>query len=471
MNLFRSLLLGLLFALGACASVPPAPTVALQSAAEFAGRSLTDPGLKGYLEMTLGQPLSAWPAIAWDEQTLTLAAFYYQPELGAARARWGTARAAEVTAGGHPAPTLGLLPEYNVDAPANVSPWTVSLSLNLPIETAGKRQYRLAQARQLSEAARLDVASTAWRVRSRVRAALLDLYAARCSIALLGDQLDLAKGRLEIARQRLEVGAAARPDAVEASAALEQTRLALPQAEQRALAAQSALARAIGVSIEALQEASLSFSEFETVPSQAAPASSEARRLGLSSRPDVLAALAQYAASESALQLALANRVPNIEIGPGYKWDEGQVKWSIGLAVTLPIASAGPIAEAAAGRDEAAARFNNLQAKAIGEVDQASAAYRLAVQEVGAAQATADAAQEQMQAVELQFQAGEADRLVLLGARLRIAVAQQAQLSARIDAHRALGALEDALQQPLAPSALPVPYEDPRAQVNQGAGR
>jgi outer membrane protein TolC len=185
----------------------------------------------------------------------------------------------------------------------------------------------------------------------------------------------------------------------------------------------------------------------------------------------VLAALAQYAASESALQLALAKRVPNIEIGPGYKWDEGQVKWSIGLAVTLPIASAGPIAEAAAGRDEAAARFNNLQAKAIGEVDQASAAYRLAVQEVGAAQATADAAQEQMQAVELQFQAGEADRLVLLGARLRIAVAQQAQLSARIDAHRALGALEDALQQPLAPSALPVPYEDPRAQVNQGAGR
>src|SRR5882724_247389 len=154
MNFPRRLLLVLTIALAACAAPPPTATITLESAADFSARSLTDPGLKAYIEATLQRPISTRPPALWDEQTLSLAAFYYQPELAIARSRWTTARAAEIAVGGHPAPTLALLPEYNSDAPANISPWTVSLSLNLPIETAGKRRYRLVRAQQLSAAAR-----------------------------------------------------------------------------------------------------------------------------------------------------------------------------------------------------------------------------------------------------------------------------------------------------------------------------
>jgi hypothetical protein len=43
----------------------------------------------------------------------------------------------------------------------------------LPIETAGKRGYRTAEAQRLADAARLAAGETAWAVQSRIRTALL----------------------------------------------------------------------------------------------------------------------------------------------------------------------------------------------------------------------------------------------------------------------------------------------------------
>jgi len=63
-------------------------------------------------------------------------------------------------------------------------------SFDVPIETAGKRRFQLAQAGSFSEAARLNIAIVAWRVRSRVRKSLLDLYAGR----EIGNQLRFQQG-------------------------------------------------------------------------------------------------------------------------------------------------------------------------------------------------------------------------------------------------------------------------------------
>jgi outer membrane protein TolC len=66
--------------------------------------------------------------------------------------------------------------------------------------------------------------------------------------------------------------------------------------------------------------------------------------------------LAEYNASQSALQLEIAKQYPDIHLNPGYEFDQGDNKWSPGLTVTLPILNQnkGPIAEAEAKRTEAA---------------------------------------------------------------------------------------------------------------------
>ena len=94
---------------------------------------------------------------AWGLPELTLAAFFYNPRLDVARSRWAKAEGQEVSAAERPNPVLSVAPAFNSTTGFGniISPWIVDVVLDLPIETAGKRGYRMEEARHLSEAARL----------------------------------------------------------------------------------------------------------------------------------------------------------------------------------------------------------------------------------------------------------------------------------------------------------------------------
>ena len=179
--------------------------------------------------------------------------------------------------------------------------------------------------------------------------------------------------------------------------------------------------------------------------------SAEARRAALQSRPDILAALAEYEATQAALQLEIAKQYPDVHLQPGYQFDQGDNKWSLGLTVELPVLSQnqGPIAEATARRQEAAARFNALQAKVLAEIDRAVAVFWLSETNAAALRALAGEQAKRSEAVAAQLKAGAADQLDLLNAQLESAAAELVQLEGQIKLQQALVALEDAVQRPL----------------------
>jgi len=79
-----------LFFMGGCTPVQryrPAPLAPAQTASSLAARSLNDPGLRRFVEQNLGHELNPWPPQGWDLPMLTLAAFYFSPELDTARTR------------------------------------------------------------------------------------------------------------------------------------------------------------------------------------------------------------------------------------------------------------------------------------------------------------------------------------------------------------------------------------------------
>ena len=81
----------------------------------------------------------------------------------------------------------------------------------------------------------------------------------------------------------------------------------------------------------------------------------EVRRQALLNRADVRGALAEYAASQSALQLEIANQYPDVHLGPGYGWNTGNAgdnEWTLGVTLDLPVLNhnQGPVAEAKAKR-------------------------------------------------------------------------------------------------------------------------
>ena len=113
--------------------------------------------------------------------TLTLVAFYFHPDLDAARARLATAEAGVTTASTRPNPTISAGGGYT---DSKAAPYVLRFGLDWLIETAGKREYRTQRARNLTQSARLSLGEAAWEVRSRVRSALLDHLLASCELDL-----------------------------------------------------------------------------------------------------------------------------------------------------------------------------------------------------------------------------------------------------------------------------------------------
>lgn len=186
----------------------------------------------------------------------------------------------------------------------------------------------------------------------------------------------------------------------------------------------------------------------------------DARRRALFNRTDILGALADYAASESALQLEIAKQYPDVHLNPGYEFDQGSDKWGVGLSMELPILNhnRGPIAEAEARRLESAAKFNALQARVFGEIEIALAGSENARQKFAAAASLLEQSQKQERATMEMFKAGEVSSQAVAAAKLESATAALAQLDARMKAQQAVTALEAALQSPLElPTSLLAP--------------
>jgi cobalt-zinc-cadmium efflux system outer membrane protein len=448
---YWSLIFGIALLAG-CAHFQPQPISPEKTAAQLESRRFDDDGLKKFLEQDLGHKLENWPATNWDFQELTLVAFYFHPSLEVARAQWLVAAAGLKTASARPNPSVTVTPGYDSQIPGNFSPWLVPLSFDLPIETAGKRGKRIAEAEKISESARWNFVSAVWKIRSDVRASLLDFTIAGRRADWLQKQFSAQQQIVELLQQRFAVGEISRPELTAAQIALNKTLLDLSDAQSKKSDARSHLAEALGLSEAALdgEELNFDFSAPDTRPLTSA----DARRVALRSRADILAALADYAASEADLRLEVAKQYPDLHFGPGYAWNSGNAgdsQWSLGLTLELPILdqNQGPIAEAEARRKLSAAKFIELQSQVVGEIDRAVSGFRVAEEQLKTGNELLAAEQQQQKSAQAQLEAGAADQLDSLNAELEFDSASLVQLENETQLQQACGQLEDALQSPL----------------------
>jgi outer membrane protein TolC len=432
----------------ACIRYHPQPIVPAKSMEDFEARRLDSPELKALL--LSHNEVKDWPPAAWDLKALTLAALYYHPDMDVARAQWAVARGGMITAGERPNPTLNLITGYNTTTPVSeITPWIPEVSLDIPIETAGKRGLRIAQARHQAQAAHWDILSTAWEVRSRLRGALLEVYSAGEKEALLSEQ---QKAQAEIVRLleiQKEAGEVSAYELTQARVALDSSRLAVIEAARAKEDSLASLAAALGLPRKALDGIDLSFDCFRRSASDF-PAG-EVRRHAVLSRSDILASLSEYEASQATLRLEIAKQYPDIHLNPDYQLDQTDSKWTIGLAFELPILSRnrGPIAEAKARREESAARFLALQSQVIGELDAAIEDCRAALLKARAADELLANLAGQERAARARRELGEISQLEFLGIQLELNAGAQARLEALVQAQEAVGRLENAAQSPL----------------------
>ncbi len=438
--------MGFALLLNNCVRYQPHPLDPPHSEQQFRTRSLTNPGLVAFLKR------ADWPPGKLQLRDLYAVALYYNPDLDIARAHLRTAQAAIITASTRPNPSLGIGGGYT-NAPE--SPLVFYFTPSVILETGGKRAIRTLEAGKLAEAARVDVDAIAWHVLSRVRAAWVDYAMALRGVDVLNNEIRARNETIAILEKRLSVGEGARPE-------VESARALLIAVQVEARAASTSVGEAAANLAAALGMPAMPTVDTSTLPETLADLPlGDIQKAGLLHRADVRRSLLEYAADEAALQLEIAKQRPDIQLNPGYNFDEGHHKITFGPGFDIPVfnLNKGPIAEAEARRAEAEARFNALQAQAIGEMETALARYKGTRTELNDADRTLVAIETtRTTAMQRAVTAGEEDRLSLSGVRIEGAVAARARLEAERRLQGALGALEDAVQQPLEPGP---PLPDP----------
>jgi outer membrane protein TolC len=271
---------------------------------------------------------------------------------------------------------------------------------------------------------------------------------------------------VKIMEVRLALGETFRLDLDTAKAKYAAAQLEIHASEGKVAESRVILAGALGIPVQALEGVAFVWLDLDKLPAEGDLSLDRVQVAGLLNRLDVLRALAEYASAEAALELEVAKRYPDITLGPGFLYDQGDKKFTLGLSVSLPVfnQNQGPIAEADARRKEVAARFLSLQAQAIQEMDGGLARYRSAVSEYGAAQRMMLALEATEKAVRRQMELGESDRVALTGVRLESVLGSLSRLGALRKSQSALGSLEDAVQRPLGSAALlpEAPLTNPR---------
>jgi cobalt-zinc-cadmium efflux system outer membrane protein len=452
MRLVCRLSTGLIFLLGLtdCAPQIPKKIAAGQSAQVLLARRLQNADVHEFVKTALGHDLN-WPLAVWDPDLLTLAAFHYNHDLMLARAHWQTVQAAVMTAGERPNPTLGVLPEL-VTNPGGLSPWISAFNLDVPIETAGKRHLRVEQTTQAALAARLQVITATWQVRARVQTALSALYVAQHKENFLQDEDTALTEYAGILNDRTRQGMVAQKTATESEVTRDEVHVADAQAKLQVDQARAELAAALGVPLSALDTVKLSYGRtVALLSSRGTTAPAVIRLRALTSRSDILAALADYASCDAGLRLELAKRWPDLNLNPGYQWSQGENHWTLGLTVTLPIfnQNQGAIAEATARCHEQEVNFDALQARVLADLDRIWIAYRDQLAILRAADILAASQQRRFDLLTQSLDPGEFSRGVLAFTRRDRDAAQLTRLDALADTLKTLADLEAATETPL----------------------
>jgi cobalt-zinc-cadmium efflux system outer membrane protein len=271
---------------------------------------------------------------------------------------------------------------------------------------------------------------------------------------------------VDIFDKRLLAGEAARPEYDVFRVDLINTGAAMKQAEGESMRLRVMLANAIGIPASALEGVALDSRGLEHPPVEGTLPLAGIQRAGLMQRIDIQRMLAEYSVAEAALQIEVAKQRPDIELGLSYAFETGFNRYI--FPASIPLAqlfrrNRGPIAEAEARRLEIQQQFISLQSEAIGEFDLALTQYHAALAAFEQTGMTMAVERERESAARRLLDAGESDRLEVATARLRSVTAERARVDALQQVRIALGALEDAVQQPLENGlSMPVPETGPR---------
>ena len=419
-----------------------------------------DPNSNEFLQYLIinGYNANHLPIKEWDAEDLTYVALFFHSSLDVARAEWHSAEDIIGTAGAKPVPTINTTAANRTRANIAKSPYAFGFSIDIPIETANKRDIRLENAQHLSLAAKLKIAQTAWELRNQVALSLNEYeFNQQQNLLITTEQAQRAE-IVAIYQKRVDLGEASKVELSTANLLLQSTNAALQSNEQNRLVLISNIAKNLGLSMQRVESMKIITHNNTQLPFYLKP---DLESSAVFNRLDLRIALEKYAAAESKLKLEIAKQYPNIIISPGYAYELGDKVWSLGLSSLLSLLNKNKVAisEATQLREVEAAQVDALQSKIIADASMASAKAEKAHQELVNQQSVVQKQQQHTQKMFNRLAAGEIDRLEMTFAQLELNASEKNLAFLHYQLKLAEIELENTLQKPLAQTTINLDVE------------
>jgi len=449
----------------ACVRYQPRPLDPTTHTAQVFRRDLGDTALLAAVARHAGRP----EAYRWTDRQLAVAALTLRSDLRRLRAEWHAAQAAVRSAGERPGVGVQGEVERRVGGREVEDPWVVGVSGVVHLELGGKRGARLqaAQAGVTVAESRLVGSSRAVAVQTRLAAGAL--VHALVEAVDASEEVQALEQVHALEQSRYAEAALAASELARTSTEIQNARLAQAEAEHAALTARAALAAVMALPAPALDSLVPVLGPSSGCGSLDSIAPAEFAAGAVQRRTEVATALAEYAVAESRLRLEVARQYPDLELGPGFVWDEGVHRWTLALALPALLGSRnrGAIMEADAARDVAGLHVAEAQDSVLADVDMAVQGCRGAALELVAADSVVAAAERLDRREREAYERGETSgleparvELQLLRARRARRAAERRLAQAALELERAAGG------PPSADGQWPDPRQDPTTEAS-----
>jgi cobalt-zinc-cadmium efflux system outer membrane protein len=258
------------------------------------------------------------------------------PTLVQAAANVDTARGREFQSGLYPNPTVGYNGEQ-IGLRSKAAPGEQQgIFIDQTIVTAGKLRLNRARFAQETAQAEFQAQAQQYRVVNSVRLRFYQLLAMQRLLDVRAELLKVAQDAVTTTEELVNVGAANKPDLLQAEIEAQQEKVALENARALFQAAWEQLAALVGEPCLPLTRLQGDLEAIEPLPDLRATLDHL-----LAASPEVLVARAEIARGQLALRREQVEPIPNVQVrvSSGYDFEEDgrKVVTTVNLGVRLPI--------------------------------------------------------------------------------------------------------------------------------------
>ena len=399
--------------------------------------------------LKLHLPDSEFPIKNWQLPSLTLAALYFNPSIELAQSELAIIDAELVIAGQKPNPTINLPLEYRTEPGG--SPWLFGLVGDFIFERSSKRQAKIDIVYAQRLAKEIALLQLGWSIYHAIHQNLIDYYTQIEIAKNLERQKILLTEILGLLEQRLEYGQASEFELSRIRLELQRIELALSNQQFKTNDSLHSLFSHTGLLIKNIKSSEFEFKQLESHLVSYNDRLDSLNQKMLSNRFDFRTKLTEYQVFENELKLEIEKQYPDINLSPGFIYEQGDSIWQLGAAWVLPMFhnNDGQIERALAKREKKQLEILQLQNELLQQLERRKQNYKDKLTAYEKSSVILETQKQRSIEIEKQYELGYQDRLSLIRARLETEKTKEAVFEISVAVMQSAAALEDVLQRPL----------------------